>query len=66
MKGRILDYSVQENQGVISGDDGKRYRFAGSEWHGTGVSSAGMIVDFEARGADADAVYLDSASSHPI
>ena len=27
MKGTILDYSVQNNMGVISGDDQQRYNF---------------------------------------
>ena len=27
MKGKILDYNIQESKGVISGDDGQRYSF---------------------------------------
>ena len=27
MKGQILDFSLQKNGGVISGDDGNRYVF---------------------------------------
>jgi hypothetical protein len=34
MKGQILDFSVQNNEGVISGADGARYTFTGSEWKG--------------------------------
>ena len=63
MKGRLLDFSIQENLGIISGDDGNRYSFAGSEWRATGTPSTGMVVDFEARGSEAVAVYLDSASA---
>ncbi len=33
MKGRVLSYSIQENRGVISGDDGALYAFVGSEWN---------------------------------
>lgn len=32
MKGQILDFSLQKNGGVISGDDGNRYLFHSSEW----------------------------------
>ncbi len=48
MKGRILDYSVQTNSGIISGDDGNRYTFTGSEWKEMRVPARGMYVDFEA------------------
>ena len=65
MKGRILDYSVQDNLGIISGTDGNRYRFAGSEWRSTGVPSDGETVDFKADGPDAIAVYPDSVSTVP-
>ncbi len=34
MQGSILDYSVQHNTGIISGDDQNRYQFIGSEWRG--------------------------------
>jgi hypothetical protein len=27
MKGKILDYNIQESKGIISGDDGQRYSF---------------------------------------
>ena len=27
MKGKILDYSIQESKGIISGDDGQSYSF---------------------------------------
>ncbi|MEA3498459.1 MAG: hypothetical protein U9R16_05300 [Campylobacterota bacterium] len=32
MKGKILEYSIQNSNGVISGDDGKRYNFNSSKW----------------------------------
>ena len=47
MKGQRLDYSVQNNAGVISGDDQRRYSFTGAEWRGQTVPSRGQIVDFE-------------------
>jgi len=46
MKGKILDYSIQTNTGVISGEDNKRYIFTLSEWRGTGIPNRGMTVDF--------------------
>jgi len=58
MKGQILDYSIQLNNGTISGADGKRYQFAGSEWKGTGMPMRGITVDFDVEGNLAKAVYV--------
>jgi TM2 domain-containing membrane protein YozV len=58
MKGQILDYSVQSNTGTISGNDGKRYQFIGSEWKSASTPSRGLIVDFDSDGNNAVAVYI--------
>ena len=58
MKGQILDYSVQSNTGTVSGADGKRYSFAGSEWKGTGIPMRSMTVDFEVENNQAKSVYV--------
>jgi len=63
MKGQILDYSVQSNKGTITGADGNRYQFIGSEWKGTGVPTRGMNVDFEVEGNQAKDVYLAIGST---
>ena len=57
MQGQILDYSVQTNAGVIAGDDGNRYTFAGSDWKESALPARGMRVDFEVHGAMAASVY---------
>lgn len=46
MKGVILDFSVQHNAGVISGDDQNRYNFNGSDWRGQNSPQRGDKVDF--------------------
>ena len=58
MKGQILDFSVQSNSGTISGEDGARYHFYGSEWMSHTPPARGMTVDFEASGTDAKAIYV--------
>lgn len=63
MKGQILDYSVQSNTGTITGSDGNRYSFNGSEWKGSGVPGRGMSVDFAADGNQAKGVYLALGTS---
>jgi len=57
MKGQILDYAVQTSSGVITAEDGSRFTFAGSEWHGTGLPVRGSWVDFEPHDGQATAIY---------
>lgn len=50
MTGVILDYSVQNNSGIISGDDGKRYTFKNSDWKSSNLMpEKNTKVDFEAN-----------------
>lgn len=67
MKGQILDYSVQSNSGVISGDDQNRYHFTGSQWRGQNPPIRGLKVDFEIDGTgQANNIYvLGSAMTFP-
>jgi phage shock protein PspC (stress-responsive transcriptional regulator) len=62
MKGKLLDFSVANNQGVIAGDDGGRYTFAGQEWQSPRSPQAGMRVDFETLEHTAQGVYVDPPS----
>lgn len=47
MKGKILDFSIQTNTGLISGEDNKRYSFSGSEWKDSNPPHKGQDVDFD-------------------
>lgn len=47
MKGTILDFSIQTNTGIISGDDQNRYTFIGSEWKDSSSPQRGTKVDFD-------------------
>ncbi|HFC6397412.1 TPA: DUF805 domain-containing protein [Neisseria polysaccharea] len=47
MKGQILDFSIQNGGGLISGKDGKRYPFKSEEWKEQGIPTRGMKVDFD-------------------
>ncbi len=57
MQGQILDYTVQSNSGVISGSDGMRYVFSGSEWKDNLPPTRGMFVDFDGKDNNALAIY---------
>ena len=67
MKGTILDYSIQSNAGIISGDDQQRYTFTGAEWRAAQPPSRGMRVDF-ILGADqqAEQIYMSQGSATPL
>jgi TM2 domain-containing membrane protein YozV len=48
MRGNILHYSPETGEGLISGADGKRYTFKGTEYHGRVLDiRPGLEVDFE-------------------
>lgn len=67
MKGSILDFSIQTNTGIISGDDSNRYHFIGSEWKESVAPVRGMKVDFDidAEGK-AVAVYKAIGTSNTV
>lgn len=63
-KGSILDYSIQTNTGIISGDDGRRYAFSGAEWKDSSkLPGKGDKVDFVNSGTTATAIYLCEAQA---
>lgn len=60
MKGIILDFSVQTNTGIISGENTKRYHFIGSEWKETVSPQRGQKVDFDVdEQGQAIAIYFE-------
>ena len=63
MKGHILDYTVQTNSGIISGDDNQRYNFRGADWKETEPPRRGMRVDFAGVGDAATEIYGFAATA---
>ena len=57
MKGKILDYNIQESKGVISGDDGQRYSFENKDWKASELPKVNQIVDFGVDENQAKSVY---------
>ena len=61
MRGKVLSFNG--STGLISGDDGRRYRFSVSDVMGDTVyMPAGSTVDFEGEGDTAVSIYLISAA----
>ena len=64
MKGSILNFSIQNNTGVISGDDNQHYTFNGADWRAERPPSRGDRVDFIVNSAgEASDVYLALGNS---
>jgi TM2 domain-containing membrane protein YozV len=57
MRGRVLAFDYRTAAGEISGDDGRRYQFAGAEWRPQGQPRSGQVVDFEVDGMHARSIY---------
>ena len=67
MKGKILDYNIQESKGIISGDDGQRYSFENKDWKASELPKVNQIVDFEIDEEYAKKIYIlqsESALQH--
>ena len=63
MRGHILRYSINTSTGAISGDDGQRYKFFGSDWDLPDVPTQGMYIDFDVEeGRAVDIMMVPSAS----
>lgn len=59
MKGKILDYSIQNSSWLISGENGERYEFYNSEWKSDKAPKINQKVDFEADDKIAKSIYLE-------
>jgi TM2 domain-containing membrane protein YozV len=66
VKGQVLTFDPLKGEGIISGEDGNRYGFQGSNWRGTGgVPRAGLQVDFSASGDAAEEIF-PLAGANPL
>lgn len=53
MRGQILGVDARTGDGLLSGEDGRRYRFTPTDWADRGEPAIGLTVDFEADDARA-------------
>jgi hypothetical protein len=68
MQGKILEYKLQESQGIVSGNDGVRYTFVAGEIKTKDyLPQKGDVVDFEPQDKEAKDLYLvkEAAASCP-
>lgn len=58
MKGEVLDFSLQNNSGIITTEDGTRFEFINSKWKSpNSFPKKGETVDFIANGESAIEIY---------
>ena len=67
MRGQILGVDVRTGEGLLTGEDGVRYRFTPEDWADRGEPARGLQVDFEPRDNRALSIYpLPGATSTAI
>jgi TM2 domain-containing membrane protein YozV len=47
MRGQVLGVDARTGDGIVSGDDGRRYSFRPADWADRGEPAVGMYVDFD-------------------
>lgn len=59
MEGKILDYSIEAEIGIIRGNDGVRYEFFANEYRSTQPITVGQTVDFDVDSSNkASSIYI--------
>lgn len=59
MRGTVLDFSVRENKGYISAEDGARFTFSGQDLRSDQAPAKGCNVDFiDAGDGKASEIFL--------
>ena len=47
MRGQVLGVDMRTGDGIVTGEDGRRYSFRPADWADRGEPAVGMWVDFE-------------------
>jgi uncharacterized membrane protein len=65
MKGNVLGFDAETNNGAISGHDGERYEFVRMEWRSGAPPRRGAVVDFVPDGGRATQIYPVGLHGNP-
>jgi TM2 domain-containing membrane protein YozV len=67
MRGQVLGVDTRTGDGIVTGDDGRRYSFKPLDWAARGEPAVGMEVDFEAHESRALSIFpVPGASPLPV
>lgn len=65
MRGRVLGVDARTGDGLVAGDDGRRYTFQPADWASRGEPAIGIEVDFDADDRRALSIYPIPAAAPP-
>jgi TM2 domain-containing membrane protein YozV len=57
MRGQVLGVDTRTGDGIVAGEDGRRYSFRPPDWASKGEPAIGILVDFETEGARALSIF---------
>jgi TM2 domain-containing membrane protein YozV len=67
MRGQVLGVDKRTGDGIVSGDDGRRYSFTPVDWADRGEPAIGMYVDFETHETRALSIFpVPGTSPAPV
>lgn len=64
MRGHVLGVDTRTGEGMITGEDGKRYSFRPPDWAHRGEPAIGLYVDFEATESRALSIFPVPAAAN--
>jgi TM2 domain-containing membrane protein YozV len=57
MRGRVLGVDARSGDGLVAGDDGRRYTFQPADWASRGEPAIGIEVDFDTADTRALSIF---------
>ncbi|HET9638189.1 MAG TPA: NINE protein [Allosphingosinicella sp.] len=65
MRGQVLGVDTRTGDGIVTGEDGRRYSFKPLDWAARGEPAIGMEVDFETHESRALSIFPVPGTSPP-
>ena len=66
MRGQVLGVDTRTGDGIVTGEDGRRYSFKPLDWAARGEPAVGMEVDFETHESRALSIFPVPGASPPL
>ena len=65
MRGQVLGVDTRTGDGIVTGEDGRRYSFKPLDWAARGEPAVGMEVDFETHESRALSIFPVPGAAAP-